>query len=128
MNSPFDSFQGSRGGMMNVTNNRTGQGIGSTRNGNRMGFRPVSGEVISSDDASFTVKLQDGSSKIVLYSSKSTINKASEATKSDVVPGEKVMVMGTENADGSITAQNIQLNPVVGMRRSMDDVASPAAK
>lgn len=55
--------------------------------------------------------MQDGSSKIVLFSDKTEINKAAEATKEDLKVGEKVAVFGTENSDGSVTAQNIQLNP-----------------
>ena len=91
--------------MGGVQGQRTGTG------GNRMGFRPVNGGIISSDDKSITVKLQDGSSKIVLLSDKTQINKAAEATKEDLKTGEKVAVFGTENSDGSVTAQNIQLNP-----------------
>jgi len=83
-------------------------GVGS----NRTGFRPVNGEIIGSDDKSITVKLQDGSSKIVLLSDKTEINKAATATKEDLKTGEKVAVFGTENSDGSVTAQNIQLNPI----------------
>lgn len=75
----------------------------------RAGFRPLSGEIISSDGKSITVKLQDGSSKIVILPEKLQINKASEATKADLKVGETVMVSGTENTDGSVTAQNIQL-------------------
>lgn len=88
---------------------RTGQG---QLQGNRQGFRPVNGEIIASDDKSITVKLTDGSSKIVLISDKTAINKASTASKEDLKTGEKVAVFGTENTDGSVTAQNIQLNPV----------------
>ncbi|MCL4417531.1 MAG: DUF5666 domain-containing protein [Actinobacteria bacterium] len=80
--------------------------------GNRAGFRPVSGEVISSDDKSITVKLQDGSTKIVLLSDKTQINRAETINKSELKNGEKVAVFGAENSDGSITAQNIQLNPI----------------
>ncbi|MCX6813709.1 MAG: hypothetical protein NT078_00545 [Candidatus Azambacteria bacterium] len=80
--------------------------------GNRQGFRPVSGEIISADEKSVTVKLQDGSSKIVLFSSKMTINKAAEGTIADLKVGEKVSVFGTDNTDGSVTAQNIQLGQI----------------
>jgi len=81
--------------------------------GNRLGFRPVNGEIISLDDKSITVKLQDGSSKIVLISDKTEINKAAEATKSDLKVGDKVAVFGQENSDGSVTAQNVQINPIL---------------
>lgn len=91
-------FAGQMGG-------RTGAGI------NRLGFRPVQGEIISADEKSITVKLQDGSSKIIILSENTQINKAEKAGKEELKVGEKVAVFGTENSDGSITAQNIQLNP-----------------
>lgn len=75
------------------------------------GNRPVIGEILSVDDKSITIKLQDGSSKIVLLSDKTSINKASDATQVDLKVGERVLATGTDNSDGSVTAQNIQLNP-----------------
>jgi len=85
------------------------------RNGtnNRGGFRPVSGEIISTDDKSITVKLQDDSSKIVLINNKTQINKAATVGKSELKVGERVSVFGSENKDGIVNAQNIQLNPVL---------------
>ena len=105
-------FRGSQG---------TGMGQGQFQ-GNRQGFRPVNGEIISSDDKSITVKLQDGSSKIVLLTDKTEINKAAEATKEDLKIGEKVAAFGQENSDGSVTAQSIQLNPV---SREINNQQSP---
>ena len=75
------------------------------------GFRPVNGEIISSDDKSITVELPDGSSKIVFLTGTTSFNKSAEGSKSDLKTGEKVAVFGTENSDGSVTAQNVQLNP-----------------
>ncbi len=88
------------------------------QSGARQGFgaRPVTGEIISSDDKTVTVKMQDGSSKIVILSDKTSINKAAEATVADLKSGERISAFGTENPDGSITAQNIQLNPVFRMQ------------
>lgn len=88
-------------------------GQGQAQGGNRTGFRPVNGDIISTDDKSITVKMTDGSSKIVLVSQTTVINKASSATKEDLKVGEKVAVFGQSNTDGSVTAQNIQLNPVL---------------
>ncbi|MEM3112690.1 MAG: DUF5666 domain-containing protein [Candidatus Anstonellales archaeon] len=81
--------------------------------GQRQGFRPVNGEIISVDDKSITVKLADNSSKIVLLTDTTTINKTSPGSKEDLKVGEKVAAFGTENSDGSVTAQNIQINPIL---------------
>lgn len=84
------------------------------RDAGLQGFRPVNGEIISFDDKSITVKLQDGSSKIVLLTETTTISKTADATKiDDLKVGEKVAAFGTENSDGSVTAQSIQLNPIL---------------
>ncbi len=96
-----------------------GNGQGGRNGNNRNGFRPVTGEIISSDDKSITVKLQDGSSKIVILSGKTEVNKASVAGRDELKTGEKVAVYGSDNSDGSVTAQNIQLNPIFrGMQGS----------
>lgn len=94
-----------------------GTGVPGGANRTRAGgnFRPVSGEVIKSDDKSITVKLTDGSSKIILLSDKTTISKSTEATIAAIAVGEKVAVFGTDNSDGSVTAQNVQINPRQGM-------------
>ena len=90
-----------------------GTGAQGGNNANRQaGFRPVNGDIIASTDKSITVKLTDGSSKIILFSASTTINKASQATPADLAVGQKVAVFGTSNSDGSVTAQNIQLNPM----------------
>ncbi len=92
---------------------------GPGRNGqsgqNRSGFRPVAGDIIAVDAKSITVKLTDGSSKIILFSDTTQINKADQATKDDLKVGAKVAVFGQTNSDGTVVAQSIQLNPI--MRR-----------
>jgi hypothetical protein len=89
-----------------------GQGLRTGTAGDRTGFRPVSGQIISSDSNSITVKQQDGSSRIVLFTDKTAINKANQASTSDLKVGETVAVVGQQNSDGSVTAQNIQINPI----------------
>ena len=86
-----------------------GQGI---RGGGMNGGR-VNGQIISADSTSITVKLPDGSSKIILLSGQTTINKASQGTKTDLTTGTSVAVFGTVNSDGSVTAQNVQVNPII---------------
>lgn len=111
--SAFNVRNNSRQGIGTFAGNRMMNGGVTNGSGNRMGFRPVTGEVISSDAASITVKLPDGSSKIVIVNDKTQINKADVATKADVIVGTKVAVFGTENQDGSVTAQSVQINPVM---------------
>jgi hypothetical protein len=73
--------------------------------------RPITGEVISKDDKSITVKTQDGGSKIIILSNTTIYSKTSEGTIQDITVGENVGVFGTENSDKSMTAQNVQINP-----------------
>lgn len=91
--------------------------FGQGQNRARMGGGQVIGEILSMDDKSLTVKLTDGSSKIVLISSTTTFNKAAEGAKSDLKVSERVVIFGTTNPDGSVTAQNVQINPVFGGNR-----------
>jgi len=93
-----------------------GNTVGRNFGGGGMGFRPVVGEILSRDDKSITVKLTDGSSKIVLFSGTTLINKAEKVEASVLVVGELVRVFGATNPDGSITAQDIQLNPEQSQR------------
>lgn len=101
--------------MTQLRNGAVGNGRFMIQNGQngtmRGGFRPVVGQISAIDDTSMTVKLPDGSSKIVLFNDKTVINKSSEGTKNDLKTGETVSVFGTETSDGSVTAQNVQVRP-----------------
>lgn len=101
-------FGGLNGGQI-----RQGQGQGQKQGPGYRAFQPVNGDIVSSDAQSITVKLADGSSKIVLFSGTTQINKAATATKDDLKVGEKVAVFGITNPDGSVSAQSIQLNPII---------------
>ena len=72
--------------------------------------RPVSGEIIGKDEKSITVKLSDGSSRIVFVGETAEINKMTSGAKDDLVEGAQVFVTGTENSNGSITANSIQIS------------------
>jgi hypothetical protein len=77
---------------------------------NRSGAGFTAGSVLSKNDSkSFTVKLTAGGSEIVFLSPNSKIMKSATGTIDDLVTGAQVVVSGTANSDGSITATNVQL-------------------
>ncbi len=93
--------------------NRTGQN-GQRQGGGqgRNGFRPIVGDITAVDDKSITVKMQDGSTKIIILASSLTVTKTDSGSKDDLKTGTHVGIFGSDNSDGSVTAQNIQLNPM----------------
>lgn len=108
-----NNFKNRQFGNVNGTGNfvgRNGQGRGTGSNG--MGFRPVTGSILSVDNGSISIKMQDGSSKIVLLPNSATVTKTDAAPLSDLKEGETVAVIGVTNSDGSVTAQNVQINPM----------------
>ncbi|MDP3772482.1 MAG: hypothetical protein Q8Q94_03895 [bacterium] len=90
----------------------TGRGSPSGRGGTRNGAAGfTSGEVIAKDTQSITLKIRDGGSKIILYSPSTMIEKPAPGTATDLLTGTQLVIMGDANADGSITAKNIQIRP-----------------
>lgn len=109
MRSNFDGQllerQGNGQGLQNVQRPQNGQGL-------QTGFGGmVMGEIISQDENSITVKSQDGSTIIVIIGDSTTYTKTQNTDKGELDTTTQVRVFGSANSDGSITAQNIQLNP-----------------
>ena len=98
---------GVAGGAQRFTGTR---GAGAGGAGMRAGT--VNGSILSMDANSITVKLSDGSTKIVLLSGSTTYSNTASASQSDLKTGSTVAVFGTPNSDGSVTATNVQLNPM----------------
>ena len=86
---------------------------------NGQNFRPQRGQVISVGNGTMTLKLSDGSTKLIVLPSNTNYLKTDQASQSDVKTGETVTVLGTQNSDGSITAQDVQLNPANFQRGMM---------
>ncbi|KPJ55906.1 hypothetical protein AMJ49_06150 [Parcubacteria bacterium DG_74_2] len=87
-----------------------GMDLGVGRIGNRKGSGFVAGEVISKDEESITVKLQDGGSRIIFYSDSTEVSKFIDGNAEDIEIGKSVTISGETNEDGSITAKTIQLS------------------
>ena len=88
----------------------TRSGLGRAAGG---GF--VSGQIISVDANSMTVSLANGNSQVVFYSSSTQVMKPTIVSASTLAAGTRVMIGGTANSDGSLTAQSVQVQPGAGL-------------
>lgn len=86
---------------------------GAQRTGGRFntGNGAFSGKVTAKDESSMTIQTRDGSSKIVLFTGSTQVLKSSAGIVDDVSVGTQISAIGTQNSDGSITAQSIQIRP-----------------
>jgi len=67
----------------------------------------ISGEIIAQNEDSFTIKLNNDSTRIVFISENTQITKSVSGILDDLEQGEQIFVNGSENPDGSYTAQTI---------------------
>ncbi len=79
----------------------------------------VSGEIVAKDQNSITVKLttpgqnQSSGSKIVILAVSTEISKSVTGAAGDLAVGQTVMISGTANQDGSLTAKIVQIRPAM---------------
>lgn len=109
-----------------------GQGFGGRFGGGgranfQAGPRPVAGQIISQNNNSVTIKLADGSSKIINLTDQTAVNKTTTGSVSDLKSGERITALGTTNSDGSITAQTVLIGNGV-LFRGVRESATPSAQ
>ncbi|MGH7238952.1 MAG: DUF5666 domain-containing protein [Candidatus Saccharimonadales bacterium] len=100
-----------RSGQLASQRSAFSNGAGGARVRFQTGSNFITGAVTAKDSQSLTVKMPDGSSRIILYSPSTEVSKYVSGSASDVAVGSNVMISGQTNSDGSITAQSIQLRP-----------------
>lgn len=69
----------------------------------------ISGKVVSNENNTVTVQLQNGGTKLVIVPLSAVVTKSNVVKISDITNDQYVMVSGKINTDGSITAQSIQI-------------------
>ncbi len=111
-----------------VASSVTGAGIftgqfGANRGvGRAAGGGLINGKIISKDADSITIQIMNinptsattatqSGSKIVFLDTSTPITKTTFGTISDLITGKEVLVTGTTNTDGSVTANSIQIRP-----------------
>ncbi|MFA5095498.1 MAG: hypothetical protein WC447_02480 [Candidatus Paceibacterota bacterium] len=109
----------STSGMKNVNGfgadiqNQAGQFGMNNKNNKNISGGIVSGEIISKDEKSATVKLIDGGSKIIFFDTNTVVSKMTTGSLTDLATNTEISITGTTNSDGSITAKSIQIRPQI---------------
>lgn len=93
---------------------RNGNGFFRRGTAQNAGETPIRGQIINTGNGTVTVKMQDGESKIIILSGTTQITKSATGSASDLKNGEQILVVGTNNSDGSVTADTVQLSATQG--------------
>lgn len=78
-----------------------------------MGRGPAqTGEVTAKDAKTLTLKMSDGSTKLVILSDTTSYRASTESSLDKVEVGTKIAAFGTQSTDGSTVATSIEINPM----------------
>ena len=77
--------------------------------GSAAGGGLVSGQIATIGSSSITLQLANGNSEVVFYSTSTPVSEPTMVSVGTLKVGTTIMVAGTSNADGSLTAQTIQV-------------------
>ncbi|HVM76915.1 MAG TPA: DUF5666 domain-containing protein [Candidatus Paceibacterota bacterium] len=69
------------------------------------------GQIISVNGNSMTLQLANGNSQVVFYATSTPVIEPTSVPAAALKNGMQVVVTGSENSDGSLTAQGIQIRP-----------------
>lgn len=106
----FKYGQSQRGSIGNQTDRFNRSGLMNQRSGRvGVGGGMIVGEILSKDTTSLTLKLREGGSRIILISSSTEVQKMDKGSLVDLSVGKSVVVNGSTNSDGSLSATSIQL-------------------
>ncbi len=74
----------------------------------------AAGQIAAMDATSITLQLANGNSEVIFYSSSTEVTKPTTVPVSALSVGSSVVIDGTQNSDGSMTASSIQVRPAGG--------------
>lgn len=108
--SPRGQFAGAAGSAFGRTGANGARSFG--------GGGATAGTIISSGNGTLTIHLPNATTtgattgtKIVLYDSSTQVEEMQSVSTSNLSAGKNVIITGTPNSDGSITASSIQIRP-----------------
>jgi hypothetical protein len=104
-------FWGKASGAATRTAGFAGAYSSSTRRtaGGAAGGGLVTGQIATMDSSSITLQLANGNSEVVFYSTSTPVSEPTMVSVNTLKVGTTIMVGGTSNSDGSLTAQTIQV-------------------
>jgi hypothetical protein len=92
---------------------RAGGGAGGFGGRGGAGGGATMGSILSNANNQLTVQLASGGSEIVFLTGSTTIMKSTTVAPTDLTTGQNILVAGTKNSDGSVTATVIQVRPAM---------------